>query len=104
MDLHNSSMPTRLSRVQVPVESTWNLNDLFVNESAWESEYQTVDEARVALSVYQGQLSGGAAKLVACLNAVESVQARLMRVNAFPSEALGDDATRPERSEARLRK
>jgi oligoendopeptidase F len=69
-------MNTRLSRAQVPVESTWNLDDLFINEVSWEAEYQAVDEARQALGAYQGQLSGSAQKLLACLTAVECVQAR----------------------------
>lgn len=89
-------MYTRLSRAEVPVESTWNLDDLFVSESACESEYQAVDEARLALSTYQAQLSGGAANLLACLNVVESVQARLMRVIAFAHLRNAQDGTNPQ--------
>ena len=44
-------MHTRLSRAEVPVESTWNLDDLFVDEVAWESEYQAVDAAGQGLSL-----------------------------------------------------
>ena len=93
-------MHARLSRAQVPVESTWNLNDLFVNESTWEAEYQAVDEARLALSAHQGQLSSGAAALLACLNAVESVQARLMRVSAFAHLRNAQDGTHPQNQAA----
>ena len=89
-------MQTRLSRAEVPVESTWNLTDLFVNESAWEAEYQAVDEARLGLGLYRGQLSGGAANLLACLNAVESVQARLMRVIYFAHLRNAQDGTNPQ--------
>ena len=76
-------MHTRRARADVPVESTWNLDDLYVHEGAWESAYQAVDDARQALSLYQGQLGVDAATLLACLNAVESVLARLMRVSTF---------------------
>jgi NAD(P)-dependent dehydrogenase (short-subunit alcohol dehydrogenase family) len=30
-------MPTRLSRADVPVEATWNLDDLFPDDAAWEA-------------------------------------------------------------------
>lgn len=96
-------MQTRLARAEVPVESTWNLNDLFVSESAWESEYQAVDEARQALSLYQGQLGSGAAKLLACLDAVESVQARLMRVSTFAHLRNAQDGTNPQYQAAMAR-
>ncbi len=88
-------MQTRLSRADVPVESTWDLTDLFVNESVWETEYQAVDEARLALSGYQGQLGSGAAQLLACLNAVESLHTRLMRVGTFAHLRNAQDGTNP---------
>ena len=34
-------MHTRLSRADVPLEFTWNLDDLFVHEAAWEAECQS---------------------------------------------------------------
>ena len=96
-------MHTRLSRAEVPVEATWNLDDLFVNDPAWNLEYQAVDEARLALSVYQGQLSADAATLLSCLNAVESVQARLMRVSTFAFLRNAQDATHPQHQAAMAR-
>ena len=96
-------MHTRLSRAGVPVESTWNLGDLFVDETAWEAEYQAVDEARRALSAYQGQLSDGAAELLACLDAVESVQARVMRVATFAHLRNAQDGTNPQYQAAMAR-
>ena len=64
-------MHTRLSRADVAVETTWNLDDLFANEAAWAAECQAVDDARQAFSLYQGQLSTDAATLLACLTALE---------------------------------
>ncbi|MCA3218522.1 MAG: oligoendopeptidase F [Burkholderiales bacterium] len=89
-------MHSRLSRAEVPVESTWNLSDLFIDEAAWESECQAVDEACLALGAHQGQLSNDAARLLACLNAVESVQARLARVSAFAHLRNSQDGTNPQ--------
>ena len=96
-------MHTRLSRAEVPVESTWNLNDLFDHEDAWEVEYQAVDDARQPLGVYQGQLSRDAATLLSCLTAVESLQARLMRVSAFAHLRNAQDGTNPQYQAAMAR-
>jgi len=89
-------MHTRLSRAQVPVEATWNLSDLFVDEAAWESEYRAVEAACSALGAHQGRIGGGAAQLLACLHAVESVQARLMRVFSFANLRNAQDGTNPQ--------
>ena len=89
-------MQTHLARSEVPVESTWNLDDLFPDDTAWELEYQAVDDAIKALGVYQGQLNTRAATLLSCLNAVESMQTRLMRVGAFAHLRNAQDGTNPQ--------
>jgi oligoendopeptidase F len=89
-------MHTRLSRAEVPVESTWNLDDLFADEAAWEAAYAAVDDARQTLGSYQGQLSADAATLLSCLNAVESVQVRLMRVGTFAHLRNAQDGSNPQ--------
>ena len=89
-------MQTRLSRAEVPVESTWNLDDLFVSEAAWEPEFQAVDDGCRALGAYQGQLSGSAATLLACLNALESLVVRLMRVSAYAHLRNAQDGRNPQ--------
>lgn len=96
-------MHARLSRADVPVESTWNLQDLFVDEAAWEAEFQAVDDAHQTLGAYQGQLGGDAATLLSCLNAVESVHARLMRVSTFAHLRNAQDGTNPQYQAAMAR-
>lgn len=89
-------MNKRLSRAEVAVESTWNLDDLFADESAWEAELKAVDDARAALGDYQGRLVSSAATLLAGLNALESVQARVMRVSTFAHLRNAQDGTNPQ--------
>jgi len=96
-------MHTRLSRADVAAESTWNLDDLFVDAAAWESDYQAVDEARQALHVYQGQVDKSAATLLACLNAVESLETRLMRVATFAHLRNAQDGTNAQYQAAMAR-
>lgn len=96
-------MQTRLSRTEVPVESTWNLDDLFADEAAWEAGYRAVDEAREGLGMFRGQLGGGADRLLACLSALESLQIRLTRVAAFAHLRNAQDGTDPRHQAAMAR-
>ena len=88
-------MHTRLARADVPVESTWDLSDLFADETAWNAEFEAVDAAREALAAHQGQLARGAAQLLAALVALESLQARLARVGTFAHLRNAQDGTHP---------
>ena len=88
-------MQPRLARAQVPQEFTWNLDDLFSSESLWEAEYQAVDGACAALPVFQGQLGKGASTLLQCLDALENLQERLMRVSTFAYLRNAQDGSDP---------
>ena len=81
MGLH--AMHTRLSRAEVAPDTTWNLSDLFADDTAWKAEYEAVDAAREALAAHQGRLGTGAGPLLACLEALEALQVRLVRVTTF---------------------
>ena len=87
-----SSLP---SRVEVPVETTWDLRDLFLDEAAWEAEFEAIDTARQALAAYEGRLGSDAATLLACLTDTETLGARLMRVSTFAYLRNAGDATHP---------
>ena len=87
-----SSLP---SRFEVPVETTWDLRDLFTDEAAWEAEFEAIDTARQALAAYEGRLGSDAATLLACLTDAETLGARLMRVSTFAHLRNAGDATHP---------
>ncbi|MFO1327287.1 MAG: oligoendopeptidase F [Rubrivivax sp.] len=76
-------MPTRHTRADVPVDTTWNLDDLFADDAAWERACAAVDAARQAIGAFQGRLGQDAATLLACLNAREALELGLMRVGSF---------------------
>ena len=96
-------MHTRLSRAEVPTEQTWNLDDLFASEPEWEAELAAIDVARDGVSQYQGQLGDSAATLLACLNAVEAVQQRFVRVSTFAYLRDAQDGTNPDSQSAMAR-
>jgi oligoendopeptidase F len=89
-------MHNRLSRDEVAIETTWNLDDLFTTDAAWQAECLSVDQARQALAGWQGRLGDDAATLLAALNALESVQERLMRVDAFAYLRNAQDGGNPQ--------
>ena len=101
--MDHSSMQDRLTRAQVPLETTWNLHDLFADEAAWESEYRSVDDACRALGTYQDRLGTDATTLLSCLDAWESVQARLVRVSTFAHLRNAQDGTDPQHQTAMAR-
>lgn len=86
-------MSTRLARAEVPVESTWDLDDLFADDEAWEAACRKVDELRQAIGRFQGQLGHDASTLLACLNAREALQLGLARVGSFARLRNAQDGT-----------
>ncbi|MBN8504248.1 MAG: oligoendopeptidase F [Burkholderiales bacterium] len=96
-------MPTRLSRAEVPIELTWDLSDLFADEAAWERELQAVEAASQSLADFEGTLARDAATLLACLNAMESLQARSVRVSTFAHLRNAQDGTHPAHQAANAR-
>jgi oligoendopeptidase F len=89
-------MQNRLARADVPVELTWNLDDLFASAAQWEAELEALDAARAEVQPYQGRLGESAATLLACLDTVEMLQQRLMRVGMFAHLRNAQDGTNPQ--------
>jgi oligoendopeptidase F len=89
-------MQNRLARADVPVELTWNLDDLFASSAHWEAELEALDAARAAAQPYQGRLGESAATLRDCLDTVEMLQQRLMRAGTFAHLRNAQDGTNAE--------
>lgn len=89
-------MKSRPERAQVPAELTWNLDDLFASPAEWEATLEGVDAARAEVSPYQGRLGESAATLLACLDAVEAIQQRFIRVVTFAHLRNAQDGTNPQ--------
>ena len=96
-------MHTRQSRADVPVEQTWDLSDLFVDEAAWDAEFRSLDEARQTLARFQGQLGRDAATLLAGLDTLDALQARQMRVSSYAYLLNAQDGTNPQHQAAAAR-
>ncbi len=89
-------MKTRLARAEVPTDLTWNLDDLFASPADWETALEGVDAARADVVPYQGRLGTSAATLLACLDTVEAIQQRFIRVVTFAHLLHAQDGTNPQ--------
>ncbi|MFZ5817857.1 MAG: oligoendopeptidase F [Bacillota bacterium] len=85
----------RLKRAEVPVEQTWNLDDLFGSREAWEAELDAIGRDIQTVTRYKGRLGEGPAVLAACLEAQEELHKRLHRVSAYANFRLSTDSTEP---------
>ncbi|MFL6680144.1 MAG: oligoendopeptidase F [Burkholderiaceae bacterium] len=93
-------MQDRLARADVPIESTWDLSDLFASPAQWEAAFQALDAALAELDPFRGRLGESAATLARCLDLVESLRVRLMRLDTFAYLCNAQDGTNPEHQAA----
>ncbi|HWI50715.1 MAG TPA: oligoendopeptidase F [Symbiobacteriaceae bacterium] len=85
----------RLKRSEVPVEQTWDLTDLFADRAAWEAELDAIARDLPTVTDYKGKLAQGPAELAACLDALEELHKRLLRVSAYANFRFSADGTEP---------
>ena len=88
-------MQTRLTRAEVPVAETWNLDDLFASDSAWESALSAVAADLPRVEQYKGRFADGPGVLLACLNEHEALSERFNRVATYASLRGSEDGSSP---------
>src|SRR2546428_4583938 len=88
-------MSARLTRAQVTVAETWNLDDLYPSNAAWEEGLAACEGALPSVTQYQGRLAEGAATLRDALVAQEALQLRFIRVMTYASLRQSEDGTNP---------
>ena len=96
-------MQSRLARADVPEDMTWDLGDLFADTAQWDAEFEALDAARAEVDPYRGRLGESAAMLSGCLDTVERLQVRFMRLSTFAYLRNAHDGTNPEHQAAMAR-
>jgi len=79
-------------RSEVPVEYTWNLADLFINDDAWMAEYEALKALPAEVAALKGTLGRSAADLLAYFKANDATSLRLSRFMGYASRK-GDEDT-----------
>ncbi|MBB3126752.1 oligoendopeptidase F [Paenibacillus rhizosphaerae] len=85
-----------LTRAEVPVETTWNLDDIFPSKEAWEQELSDIQRDIGTVAKYEGKLGEGAGTLLACLQAQEALSGRMSRAGAYAYLHQSGDSINPE--------
>ncbi|MFZ7944547.1 oligoendopeptidase F [Neobacillus sp. 19] len=85
----------RLVRSEVPVELTWNLDDLFPSEKEWEVELDGINKEILEFNQYKRALHTGAKALLNCLLAQEQLSMRIIKAFTFASLKRSADGTDP---------
>jgi oligoendopeptidase F len=91
----NKTIEKRLVRSEVPVELTWDLDDLFVSDQAWESALGEIEEDIKKFADFKGTLNSGAKSLLECLSAQEVLTKKLVKVRTYASLKQSADGTDP---------
>ncbi len=73
----------RQKRNDVPIEQTWNLEDLFTSPETWESELQSILQDVDKIVTYKGKLKDSSATLLAALKELEAFEERLIQIDTY---------------------
>lgn len=90
------SMGTRKARTEVALEETWDLHDLFSNAADWERELTAIEADVASVTQYEGRIAQGPKVLLACLEAQEALDIRIVRVSTYASLQLSADGSDPD--------
>ncbi|WP_301172904.1 oligoendopeptidase F [Brevibacillus nitrificans] len=89
-------MKSRPTREHVAVEQTWNLEDLFSTQEAWDAELQEIIDYLPVLTAFKGTLHSGAENLLACLEARDELVVRAQLVATYARLRTSEDGTNPQ--------
>ncbi|MEH7883369.1 oligoendopeptidase F [Bacillus sp. JJ1609] len=91
----NKTVEKRLVRSEVPVESIWNLDDLFVSDKAWEAALDDIQADITKFAGFKGTLHTGSKALLECLIAQEELSMKLTKARTYASLKQSADGTDP---------
>lgn len=89
----NQSSNKILHRSEVQIETTWNLDDLFVSRDYWNTQLTQNELEFDALSEYQGHLKDSPETLLECLAKLETAYITLIKLGTYASLKQAEDAT-----------
>lgn len=73
------------ARTEIPIESTWDVHNVFPSDNAWNAEIEHIQAALAGFERFQGHLSDGASTLADWLESVQDVDSRTRRVFLYAS-------------------
>lgn len=80
-------------REEVKTEDTWNMEDLFVSDEAWEEEYKSLEVLCDTLAGYREKLFQSAEIMEAFFEVYEKASLILERVYVYAGQKYHEDTT-----------
>ena len=87
---HHGGVPPRTA---LPVEMTWDLDDIFPTQAAWDAAFAAADAHIPAITQYQNHLGDDAATLLAALRLRDELYREVYRINVYASLRFSEDAS-----------
>lgn len=84
---------TLKKREEVPVEKTWNLEDIFATDDDWEKEFQAIKEEYPKITSYKGRLGESAETLYEAFQTQENISMRLGKLYTYAHMRYDQDTT-----------
>ncbi|WP_217585922.1 oligoendopeptidase F [Lentibacillus saliphilus] len=80
-------------RDEIPVELTWDLEDIFPSDNAWEEEFKALKEAFPKIAEYQGKLGDSAETLLNVFQLQDQLSERLGKLFTYAHMRYDQDTT-----------
>lgn len=90
-------MPERPPRSAMPLAETWDLEQLYPDEAAWEADLARIEQKLPELAAFQGRLGESAGVLLSCLQQRDALVRRLRSAYFYGHNRLAEDQSDPER-------
>lgn len=87
----NNQASTLPKRNEVPLEHTWQLEDLFATDQLWEESLKKTKTLFPQLEAYKGTLHNGADTLYQCLNLSDEISYLVERIYVYANMRLHQD-------------
>ncbi|WDF03487.1 MULTISPECIES: oligoendopeptidase F [Shouchella] len=84
---------TLTHRQEIPLEETWDLNDLFLSDKDWEQARQHVEKEAEKLSLFTEKIGERAENLANALQAREALMKKLVPIVTYATLSLSSDGT-----------
>ncbi|SER95066.1 oligoendopeptidase F [Salipaludibacillus aurantiacus] len=88
-----AAQKTLPKREEIPVEKTWDLEDIYENNNEWEKEFQEVKEMLPELKNFQGTLGESGAQLFKALHYQDEVSKKLGKLYTYAHMRYDQDTT-----------
>jgi oligoendopeptidase F len=80
-------------REEIPVERTWNVEDIFATNEAWETEFKSLKEELPKLQKFKGTLGTSSDQLFQCLKYQNELSMRIGKLYVFAHLKSDQDTT-----------